>query len=645
MKNNESLQISALSSLALLKEDMDSGQRDYTDYLRAFVEHAIAKHAVDPINSETVAVALVNEFGLSLPDKVVLLVLQRMARDGVLTKQGGLFSQVPGKLGRHQEFDQRRSMLGQGVQALVDDFLKFLSLRGLPVGQQDALDAIFGFLDQFEISYLRAYLFRTALPDFSAVNDRIFVLFSEFIRESQESGFETFERLITLVKGRMYVNAFLCPDLDGIKKNFRLTSFYFDTPLVLHLLGHHGAEQERSAKELVRQLKKLGGKVCIFTHTFHEVVNVVKNAANWVDRPDGRGHVIRNARAKKLTRTDLLLEAERIEERLHEVGLTLMNNPEFDEQYQIAELHFQEALDERIEYYNDMAMRADVESVRSIYVIRGKTVPMRLEDALAVVVTTNSSYARAAYEFGRDHNSTREVSPVITDFSIANIAWLKSPLEWGSLAEVETLAACYAALEPRSADWRRYLGVIDSLANKGEIGPDEHALLRLSPVTRLDISQLTEGVSDQALVGGSVRDILDRIHSDIVAPTRSQLDSVYGELRDVQTQRETESRELHREKTALEALVNFLANAAVNLLLVVPLSIVLLVGFGLGSGVFVRFGYSIDTSGLLYWLVVVMVSIATLSTMTGFTFAGAIQRAKSFIAFKLRGWVRKKGVE
>jgi hypothetical protein len=100
-----------------------------------------------------------------------------------------------------------------------------------------------------------------------------------------------------------------------------------------------------------------------------------------------------------------------------------------------------------------------------------------LEDSAAVFVTSNSSLAKAAWEVGKNHNSSKEVSSVITDYSLANVAWLKAPLGAPDLPTKELVAICYAAMEPSAALWGRYLEEIERLEASGDISPDDHAVL------------------------------------------------------------------------------------------------------------------------------------------------------------------------
>ena len=100
------------------------------------------------------------------------------------------------------------------------------------------------------------------------------------------------------------------------------------------------------------------------------------------------------------------------------------------------------------------------------------------EDAAAVLVTSNSALARAAYDYGRSQESTKEVSAVITSFSLANLAWLKAPLGSPDLPQAEMIALCYAAMNPRESLWSVYVREIDKLEEIGNITARDHELLR-----------------------------------------------------------------------------------------------------------------------------------------------------------------------
>jgi hypothetical protein len=190
------------------------------------------------------------------------------------------------------------------------------------------------------------------------------------------------------------------------------------------------------------------------------------------------------------------------------------STPGYVTKFQIDELAFQKALDDEISYFNPRAREYDINSVRSIYVLRGHDAPSTIEKSKAVLVSSNSGFARAAYDYGQRHEQSREVSSVITDFSLANMAWLKAPMGAPNLPTIEVLAFSYAALQPSKELLDKYLQEIEKLERKGTITERDHQLLRSSALAQEELMKLTLG-DDAALTEETVIETLQRVSGEI----------------------------------------------------------------------------------------------------------------------------------
>lgn len=129
-------------------------------------------------------------------------------------------------------------------------------------------------------------------------------------------------------------------------------------------------------------------------------------------------------------------------------------------------------------------------------------------------MTSNSGFAQAAFEYGKDHEESREVSSVITDFSLANIAWLKAPLGAPELPMSEVIAFSYAALQPSKELLEKYLGEIEKLERQGTITERDHQLLRSSDLAQRELMNLTLG-EEEALTDQTVTETLTRVTAEI----------------------------------------------------------------------------------------------------------------------------------
>jgi len=498
----------------MLKVDIDQQHRNYVDYLSPFIIDVLNVDSPEIVTDGSVADKLLARFGLKVPTKAVQHVLRRFQRKGYLALEDGIFGITP-KL-PSSELERTRAQAKAHIDSVIAALIAEANEHNLSWTVEEATRAATSFLGKFTVDCLRSYVFNTALPSVPEKRSVELYVVSKFITKAQERGEPAFESFIVLVKGLMYSNALLCPDLESLEKKFQDVTFYLDTPLLLNLLGLQGRDAKRSADELVALLLKLRGSLAVFSHTIMESQQVLAAAAANLNNPRATGKVIEEARRSGVQLSDLILIRDTVDERLRRISVRPKRTPEYTVDYQIDDKEFESVLAEEVYYKGEAALLNDLNSVRSIYALRTGRQPVRLEDAGAVFVTTNQGFARAAFHAGRNHNSTREVSSVITAYSLANIAWLKSPLEAPTLPLRETMALCYAALEPSRDLFRKYVQEMDRLLEAGQITARDHEILRLSPSAQQELMELTLG-DEHALTASSIKSILANARATIVA--------------------------------------------------------------------------------------------------------------------------------
>ena len=135
-------------------------------------------------------------------------------------------------------------------------------------------------------------------------------------------------------------------------------------------------------------------------------------AANYLDSPDSRGTIIIEARKRGTTKSDLLLLASTIDERIDKAGIKVEITPAYIEAVQIDETIFQQILEDEVSYYNPRAKEYDINSVRSIYVIRGSDLAPSVEKSPATFVTSNTGFARGCFGITVSSSTRLEVYQV-----------------------------------------------------------------------------------------------------------------------------------------------------------------------------------------------------------------------------------------
>jgi len=539
-----------LSSLAMLKVRVDQGG-DYLEYLRPFILHVLPKLQNGVVTDESVSLALLNEFGLSIPRRTTQIVLKRLTKKaGPLRKDNNTY--VLEKDISSGDLATRRADASRRISAVAHALIRFAKeFHDKDLSEDSAFEALTLFLSRFSVSCIRSYLRGTALPNNLTAKDGDLLLVCQFVKQIQSICPERFEDFILLVQGHMLANALLCPDLKSVSKTYAGVSFFLDTPLLLQVLGLEGETKEQSVKELIRLLQSLSGTVGYFIHTFDELRSVIRKTSDYIDSTDGRGSIVYEARRLGKSRSDLLLEADNAKESLDRLKLVPHNTPPYIAKFQIDESAFGDELDDSVSYNNPNARQNDINSVRSIYVLRQGTIPHSIESSKAIFVTSNTGFARAAFEYGRNFEQTREVSAVISDFSLANTAWLKAPQGAPSLPRKEVLAYSYAALRPSEEFLRKTLVEAEKLEREGKISERSHQMLRSNHIIQEDLLSHTLGEED-ALTERSITAVLEKAEAEIkkeesaklrqekAARTRAETD-----LQEERTKREEISRRIY----------------------------------------------------------------------------------------------------
>ncbi len=501
-----------LTSLAILKVNVDQGT-DYLDYLRPFVFQILTDHNFDPITSSEIARLIRRSFGLEIPSPTIEAVLRRLSKRYPIRRVRGIYRKVgslpdPGISAKRAEVERHIDSVLNGLKKFSEDTLSPI------VDHEEAVNAVTGFLAEFSITCLRAYLRGTAIPNAGQSHDTKIILVSDYVQHLQRTDPERFNSFLVLVQGHMLANALMCPDLQNVSGTFRNVTFYFDTPLLIQRLGHEGDAKLAAISELISLVRNLDGKVAAFAHSQDEVRRVLIGASNYLDSPDARGAVVFEARRRGTTKSDLVILAESSTERIAMAGVEVENTPDYTEAFQIDETAFEEILEDEVSYYNPRAKEYDINSVRSIYVIRGEKITPSIEKSHGIFVTSNSGFARAAWEYGQQFDVSRNVSSVISDFTLANVAWLKAPMGAPDVPATQVLAFAYAAMEPSKELLNKYLKEIDRLEKSGSITERDHQLLRSSPSVYPELMHLTLG-DDASLTQSAVEETLERVSGEI----------------------------------------------------------------------------------------------------------------------------------
>jgi len=423
-----------LTSLAMLKVNMDRSNADYVDYLRPFVLDVLRVHRPDPIQDSVVAHHIKDDFGLFIPNRGVHLVLNRLRRKGLLHNVDGVLRITDPLPDDH--LHQRRADANRRIDTVIHHLQQFAQdTFAVSWSSEDVAQLLHIYLSDFAIECLRTYVHNTALPDVAPKGRKELRIIHSYVRQAHRTSAEQFNDFILLVKGHMLANALLCPDLQSLEKQFDRVTFFLDTPLILRALGLGSVAAADAANELLALVVRLRGRLAVFSHTVNELNRVLRSAEEKFYQPNNLSTIVRELRQRGKTPSDITLLRGQLNERLRALQISVRETPLHLADFQIDETALGDIIDNEIEYHSPNAKNHDIDCICSIFTLRRRTHPVRLEDANAVFVTTNDALARQAFNYGQRFEHCREVSAVITDFSLGNVAWLKAPLGAPSLPE------------------------------------------------------------------------------------------------------------------------------------------------------------------------------------------------------------------
>lgn len=620
-----------LTSLAMLKVKIDQGS-DYLDYLCPFILQILVDHRPDPVKLATVKNHVLSDFGLEIPEQTLQIVLKRLARKYPLSKDSGVY-RITGDIPNPGIF-ARKAEANLHIQSVISGLIEYSkeSTNRL-LEQAEAEQALCSFLEEFDISFIKAYLRGTTIPSVSKKKNSDVILVSQYLLHLQSTNPERFRSFQILVQGHMLANALLCPDLANVPQTFKNVLFYLDTPLLVRWFGLEGQYKKDAIEELVQLVRKLGGSLATFDHIRDELCRVIQGAANHLEDLHGKSSIVLEARRQRISRSDLLLLSEQIDDKLESLDVEVKPTPSYTTDYQIDEMAFADVLDDEVSYFNPHAKEYDINSVRCIYVLRKGKIPQSLEKAIAVLVTTNAGFARAAFRYGERYEESREVSPVITDFSLANIAWLKAPMGAPTLPVTEVLAFSYAALELPKPMMDKFLAEIEKLENKGNISARDHQLLRCSVLAQEELMRMTLGEED-ALNEQTITETLQRVTNEIKKEENEKYQAEQAAHR--KTQEELEAERVAN-KIARERLYWRCRQRAKRCSWVIA-SVVGLVLFG---GMAASFCVT-PKNPVMGWILTTMFAILSIAGVTNLIFGFTIRQMRERLEKNILAWLLRR---
>lgn len=512
-----------LSALALLKSSYDERGSTYVDYVSPFVADSIRAAGASSVTTSDIRDLLVDRYGLELPDGVLNTLTRRLARSGYGSRSQGAFHPDREKL-EEFNFDEKRSETEASIRRMAQTFMDFVRDElDRTIGMPEAIASLTAHAERNGLPILQHAMRDKALTTSLSLDDLEYMA-SRFVVHAFENGLPERETLVVLAKGSKLASVLYLPDPNQVTKKFENLGALLDTPTVLSALGYQGSQSESATRQVLDLAYEQGVEVAVFEHTVQEVENVLNAVGHQVGRRGFTGRQLRGVEAHFLelgyNASDIKLLAATLAEDLRALRIRIVEKPPVKAEYSIDESSFEEWLLRNVRYPRKETMRFDLESITATFRLRRARLPRSFETSAAVFVSPNVPLVRCSHQFFKNEYGNH--SPIgITEDDFATLLWLKSPLAAPDLPAHQLLADAYAALDPGSDSWERYLTELDRLKARGDISEEHFFLLRYSSEARQSLMEETIG-EPGGVSAETVHKVVDRVRRQIARPIEEQ---------------------------------------------------------------------------------------------------------------------------
>jgi len=504
-----------LVSLAILKVNWDRNQQDYIENFVPFVAVGLRCSPHAEVALSDLQRIIEDTFGLIIPQGALRTILNRLTKKGYVKTTNGIYRRDDAAL-EGIDIQGLRSRLIRQQNALVNKLITFCNEKyGIHWSADEAENALLTYITDQAVPLLALMINGRTIPTSEGSPEHAAFIVNKFIVELNESDIDGFDHLATIVKGAMLVHALLFPGLNTARRHFLGVSIYFDTALLLRVLGLQGPAAAAPCLELIELLKKQDAQLRYFGATLAELEGVLRGIASALrnqSRPtSSETEAVQYLRAQHKSPSDIEIIIASLQDTLALLGIHSTMAPPYEIRLGVDDLKLDAALHEGIKYRRPEARAHDLNALTAIHRLRKGQSMRELEDCRAIFVTVNTALVRSSTKFFRtEYPDARDSVPYcILDHELATRAWLKTPLAAPDLPQKQIIADCYAVLVPDDALWKRFVEEIDRLKDDGVLAADQYTLLRHSMDARNALIDLTYNEPD-AFAEGTIEQVLER---------------------------------------------------------------------------------------------------------------------------------------
>lgn len=499
----------AMISAVMLETMWTNRKQDMIDLISPFILYATSKLTSPGQKIDTKKVLEYVQREFSYPDMPEVIVRKVLTRSSYVHKEQSKFYLDKSLDGEIEKMDSRRTKCEQIINEIGEALANYLSMHCSKKKIFSSPEAI-NCLHQF----FARYGLQVGIDDLSSVSIshreyEIDYYIARFIFENKDNNDDKYNKIIDLVKGYFLRLAIYIQPTDGSIKSatYKDTTFIYDTPLLLDLLGYSGEEQHKSAKSLFEAIKRQKGNICYFPHIKKEIISIL---TAYKYSLDGSKRVTGSRTLEGLDK--LNFKAADVEREIYMLGSRLENDfqitekplPMYD-QNEDGTVDVRKILDEdeiktfikgKTKHYSHDNLENDVCSVLAVHRLRKESMCETIETCKYMFVTNNIDFLSSFNMYYKKHVNMKAFPIAMSDSEISAITWVKSG-ETEKISETQLLKNAYMALQPIPEIMEKLEEVFEKMKLYGKINEEQVVSLRTSRVFKNEIWKNSFGEVDK----------------------------------------------------------------------------------------------------------------------------------------------------
>lgn len=509
-----------LATMALIKANSDQG-RTYLDNFTPFVLEVMRPFPEDSVDASFVSEQVGTMIGIEVPTRVAEALLKRLTKQRKLIRDYNRYNLARSIIGSLPNLQSQQATFIRNQESLVDKFVELARTRhGIVYEREDAASALYAYIESAVVDLLRV---EVQGADLKGADKEDSYLVADFIAESARADDASYKAILAAAKGSMLAAAIQIPNLEKVQSKFVNTTLYLDAPLLLQLVGLEGPDARAAITAVLRVAREHGADLACFEHSVEEARGVIHFNALFRRRPTRVPTRAQGIQAwairENIDYQDLLIQESKFEANVLACDVEIRQKPDHVPSIEVSEDELRGVLDDVVGYRTQEALLRDLDSLVGIHILRGGRSYYNIESSRAVLITDNDDLTRVARQFFRKAGHQWPVATSASD--LATILYLKDPHDASSLPDLVLKAGAFAALEPGTALWVRFLEIIESQRSRQAVTSEDIALLCHTEESRRFLMETTCGNAER-LTTASVDQVLRRTKENIERPVKEE---------------------------------------------------------------------------------------------------------------------------